>query len=455
MHQDPLRCADVDGVSTRASRLLQLGGTVAWLVAAAWFHATTLAAPPYGAFSTSRFAWTCAFGVLLVFATYAAGLPDATRTRRVATAAAMLAYGASLLAISAAQLVLGQALLPRAVAFGAALVVVPWNVLCSGLAIDRRARSLARDRVVVVGSWADAAELSEELDLGAERPAVIVAALGPDEAVATTSGTLPLVEVATTEAATVVVLDRVAQLERSIVEQTALLHGRGIRVRTLSLFYEEWLGKLPLAELERISLMFDIGEIHRIRYGRIKRVVDVCVGLVGTVALVPVVALVAVGNLIANRGPLLYRQTRIGKNGTPFTMLKFRSMRPSGDSSEWTARHDPRITPFGSFLRRSHLDELPQMVNILLGDLSIVGPRPEQPAYVDELSEKLPYYPLRHLVRPGLTGWAQVKYGYASSEADALQKLQYEFYYLRHQRLSFDLRVIVRTVRSVVRGGGR
>ena len=125
--------------------------------------------------------------------------------------------------------------------------------------------------------------------------------------------------------------------------------------------------------------------------------------------------------------------------------------------NEWTTEDDPRITPFGRVLRATHLDELPQVVNILRGDLSVVGPRPEQPRYVEELTEKLPFYGLRHLVRPGLTGWAQVMYGYAGDEADALQKLQYEFFYLRHQGVALDLRIVGRTIRTVFgsQGGGR
>jgi lipopolysaccharide/colanic/teichoic acid biosynthesis glycosyltransferase len=124
-------------------------------------------------------------------------------------------------------------------------------------------------------------------------------------------------------------------------------------------------------------------------------------------------------------------------------------------ANEWTGEDDPRITGFGRVMRVTHLDELPQMWNILRGDLSIVGPRPEQPRYVEELTQKLPFYDLRHLVRPGLTGWAQVKYGYAGDERDALEKLQYDFYYLRHQSIAFDLRIIGRTVRSVLGRKGR
>jgi lipopolysaccharide/colanic/teichoic acid biosynthesis glycosyltransferase len=205
-------------------------------------------------------------------------------------------------------------------------------------------------------------------------------------------------------------------------------------------------------------LLFDIREVHGFRYLRVKRVVDVVASLLGTIVLLVAVPFVVIGNLIGNRGPLFYRQQRVGKAGHSFTILKFRTMRElDGINTEWTQSNDPRVTRFGGFLRRTHLDELPQVVNVLRGDLSIVGPRPEQPHYVEELVDKLAFYNLRHLVRPGLTGWAQVKYGYAGDERDALEKLQYEFWYLRHQSLLLDARIVGRTVRSVIgtEGHGR
>lgn len=442
-------------MTTRVARSLQIGGTLLWVLAVAWFHAARLAPEPYGVFATSRFPWTLAYAGALVVSGYALGLPDLPRTRRYAALVSATSVGISVLAVSVLQLVLGEALLPRAVVLGGCLVLLPWNVFCSGLLIDHKDRALARDRVVVVAGWADAAELSAELDAGAERPAVIVDVLTPEDAAATPDGRLPLRAAVLDGEATVVVLDRVAQLDRTVVEQAAVLHAAGVRVRTLSLFYEEWLAKLPISELERVSLMFDIGEIHRVRYGRIKRVFDVALGVIGSIVLAALVPFVLAGNVVGNRGPLWFRQERVGKNGVSITILKFRTMRPGTSTGEWTTARDPRITPFGNLLRRTHLDELPQMLNILRGDLSVVGPRPEQPRYVQELSEKLPFYHVRHLVRPGLTGWAQVKYGYASSDDDALQKLQYEFYYLRHQRFSFDLRVLFRTVRTVIGGHGR
>ena len=184
---------------------------------------------------------------------------------------------------------------------------------------------------------------------------------------------------------------------------------------------------------------------------------DIALALCGALALVLVTPIVAIGDLVANRGPLIYRQPRTGRNGATFEMLKFRTMRecPAEDAADWTAAQDVRITPFGRLLRRSHLDELPQVFNILRGDLSVVGPRPEQPHVVAELVDKIPFYGLRHLVRPGLTGWAQVKYQYAGTDAETLEKLQYEFFYLRRQSLGLDLRIVGRTARSVVGREGR
>jgi lipopolysaccharide/colanic/teichoic acid biosynthesis glycosyltransferase len=268
-------------------------------------------------------------------------------------------------------------------------------------------------------------------------------------------GDAPVLTLADGVRPTVVVLSREAQDDESVVAQVAHLHERGTRVRTLSGFYEEWLGKLPISELERTSLLFDIRELHRVQYGRIKRVADVAVGVACLVPLALAVPFVLVGNRFGNRGPLLYRQERVGKGGRRIVLTKFRTMSPDGLSTRWTSPDDPRITPFGHFLRRTHLDELPQVLGILRGDLSVVGPRPEQPAYVEELVTKLPFYDLRHLVRPGLTGWAQVKYGYAGDDRGALEKLQYEFFYLRHQGLGLDGRIVVRTLRSVFGGRGQ
>ena len=417
-------------------------------------HARWLGHYPFA--GTSRFTWCLTYVAFLCIAAYALGLPEATSGLLSTTASAAAAAAAGALGISVAQLALGSALLPRFVVFASALVLTPTYVVCSVLAGRAGERRRLLDRLVVVGSDSDVAALRDDLDSEPDATAVLVGSLTPGSAAAAGLDGHPLEALARSTGATVIALSREAQGDESIVAQAASLHARGVRIRSLSLFYEEWLGKLPITELERVALMFDIGEIHRMRYSRMKRIADLAMAVPSVVLLVPVAAFVALGNRVANRGPLFYRQTRVGRRGQPFQIVKFRTMTPgTGDEGEWTADDDPRVTPFGRWLRRSHLDELPQAINILRGDLSMVGPRPEQVRYVAELAEKIPFYDLRHLVRPGLTGWAQVKFRYGASAADAAEKLQYEFFYLRHQGLGLDLRILGRTLRSVVARPGR
>jgi len=435
-------------VMRRLGRATLVVGIIAAVLGFGKLHA---AANGYDFSASSRFVWSLAYIALLVAAAYGAGLPDLPRSRGSAALSAVAATGASAIAISVLQMLTGSAELPRFVVLGTPAVLVPWSLLCAALARDGRAHDSQRDRIVAVAGPEERANLVRELDEQPERPAVLAWVLSPADTAPDGPDDQPLLEVVRAARATVVVLDRVALADQSIVDQAAALHEAGVRVRTLSLFYDQWLGKMPVSELERIALLFDIGELHRARYGRVKRIVDTIGALAGLGVLTAVVPFVWIGNRFGNRGPLFYRQPRVGKSGPEFQILKFRTMRPEGQGGgSWTVDNDPRITPFGAWLRRSHLDELPQVVNILRGDLSVVGPRPEQPRYVAELEAKIPFYRLRHLVRPGLTGWAQVKYPYGASEGDAFEKLQYDFYYLRHQGLALDLRVIGRTLRSVL-----
>ena len=441
----------------RLARPLMYAGIVGVVLALSKVHASRIADPPYDYTGTFRFAWSIAYILLLALTAYGTGLPDVVRTRRSALLSAIAAPWLAALAISVLQLVVGDALLPRFVVFGTALVLPVWFLGTVAIARGGEARAIDRDRVVVVTDRREAEALRTELAEGAERAAVVVATLEPGSLPSGGSTEQrPLVEAVEAHDATVLVLDREAQSDDALVSQAAELHEQGVRIRTLSLFYEQWLGKLPVAELERVSLLFDIGELHRARYARVKRLLDLGLGVLLLPVLVLLVPVVFLADLVGNRGPLFYVQPRVGRAGSTFRMFKFRTMAPGNvDVGEWTDRDDPRVTRFGGLLRRTHLDELPQILNVLAGDLSFVGPRPEQVHYVEELSRKLPFYDVRHLVRPGLTGWAQVKFPYGASEDDALEKLQYEFFYLRHQSLGFDLRILGRTVRSVVGLGGR
>jgi len=433
----------------RVARAVLYMGTAGTVLAFAKLHAALVG--DYDFTASFRFAWSLAYIATLCIAAYAVGLPDRTGTTKRALPAALVAGGVAAATVSVAQLVLGSALLPRFVVFSSAAVLVPFDALCSLLAAGGRERREQRERVVVMASEDEALALLRDVNDAPERAATVVWALRPDD------GEVDLLEAARNTNATVVVLNRASQADDAVVAQAAELHAAGVRVRSLSRFYDEWLGKLPIGELHRGSLLFDIQELHSATYVRVKRLFDIAIGLVGVAALGVLAPMIAVANRFGNRGPLLYRQPRVGKGDVVFDMLKFRTMReaPAGAPTTWTTEDDPRITPIGRWLRRTHLDELPQMINILRGDLSLVGPRPEQPNYVEDLTEKIPFYAVRHMVRPGLTGWAQVKYAYGASAFDAVEKLQYEFFYLRHQGLALDARIVARTIRHVLGREGR
>ena len=437
----------------RLARPLQYVGIVVAVLGLGKFHALR---HEYDYTGSSRFAWSFAYVALLAVSSYAVGLPEFVRTRRQAWISGTAACAAAALGISIAQLVTNSVLLPRLVVFGAALILIPWFTLCATLARHARNRAEDRERLVFVGGLDEGQLLRDELEAQPERPAQLAAVLTCDEARSTGNG-LPLVAAAQAVQASLVVIDRDAQADEHIVAQAALLHERGTRVRTLSLFYEQWLGKLPLGELERVSLMFDIGEIHRDGYGRLKRLIDVAIALLAMPVLLLSIPFVGVAEPVrqprcrsSTASTVWARPARCSRSGSSAPCATYLGRTPSGRPTD-----DPRITRVGGILRSTHLDELPQLLNVLRGDLSIVGPRPEQPFYVTELIDKIPFYDLRHLVRPGMTGWRQVKFGYAGSEAEALEGLQYDFFYLRRQSLAFDLRIIGRTLRSVMSREGR
>jgi lipopolysaccharide/colanic/teichoic acid biosynthesis glycosyltransferase len=187
-----------------------------------------------------------------------------------------------------------------------------------------------------------------------------------------------------------------------------------------------------------------------------KRTFDIVVASIGlslTDPLLPVLALL----VKLSKGPLIYSQTRLGEAGRHFTIYKFRTMRDDAEDpgrALWAEERDPRITPVGRFMRRTRLDELPQLVNVLRGEMSIVGPRPERPEFVELLEVEVPFWNRRHLVKPGITGWAQVSCGYASDAEGTVRKLSYDLWYLRHRSLAVDLGICAKTLRALVSGAG-
>ena len=183
--------------------------------------------------------------------------------------------------------------------------------------------------------------------------------------------------------------------------------------------------------------------------GGLKRLMDLVLGTIGLLALALVLPPVALAIRLDSPGPISYRQTRSGRAGQPFSIIKFRTMRSDAErdgQARWAAKDDDRITPVGRFLRKTRLDELPQVLNVLRGDMSIIGPRPERPEFIEKLQQTIPFYNIRLIVKPGLTGWAQIHYGYGNTMEDALTKLEYDFYYLRYWSLWLDLYIVFRTI---------
>ncbi|MCU0892885.1 MAG: sugar transferase [Rhodospirillales bacterium] len=232
----------------------------------------------------------------------------------------------------------------------------------------------------------------------------------------------------------------------------------GVRVVDFAEFWESEYGRIDLASLRADSLLFGPSLCGGTWYLICKRLVDIVFASTALAATTWMFPLIAILVKTTSRGPAIYRQERVGRNGAVFTLLKFRSMRPDAEQASgpaWARPGDPRITTIGSFLRRTRLDELPQLWNILRGDMTLVGPRPERPYFVDMLNRSLPFYGLRHAMRPGLTGWAQVNNGYAASTEESAEKLSYDLFYIRHSSMVFDFYIMVRTLGVIFRRAGQ
>ncbi|MCG8405057.1 MAG: sugar transferase [Phycisphaerales bacterium] len=227
----------------------------------------------------------------------------------------------------------------------------------------------------------------------------------------------------------------------------------GCRVTDETTFYETTYGEVPVSHITPNWFLTADLKGQRKEHAVAKRVFDIVMSSIGLVLTAPLFLLVTVAIRFRSNGPVFYSQTRLGQGGRTFTLYKFRTMRndaegdgsETGSSAQWAQPNDPRITPIGRFLRKSRLDELPQLWNILKGEMSVVGPRPERPEFVGPLSSLIPFYDERHLIKPGLTGWAQINFSYGSSVSDARRKLQLDLYYIKHTSLELDLIILLRT----------
>ena len=237
------------------------------------------------------------------------------------------------------------------------------------------------------------------------------------------------------------------------------LRVRGVRIEDASTSLAALTGRVALRAVKPSWFVFSDGFYRSKWNDLVKRVGDLFFGVLGLVLSLPVMAAVALAVRLESNGPVVYRQTRVGRKGECFEVLKFRSMKVDAEKEngvQWATENDPRITRIGHFLRTYRLDELPQFINVIRGEMSFVGPRPERPYFVEELRKTIPYYDERHSVRPGLTGWAQVQYVYGASVEDAFNKLEYDLFYLKNLSLTFDLLIILQTIRIIIAGrGGR
>ena len=236
-------------------------------------------------------------------------------------------------------------------------------------------------------------------------------------------------------------------------ELTHLLE-KGFTIREYTQVFEEITKRIPVQFVGKdFYKYFPFSRSNQNKlYMLYHRLMDLGCALLGIVIGIILLPLVLLGNLIGNKGKLLYIQTRVGKNGKPFKIYKFRTMVKNAekDGVKWADKNDHRVTSFGRFLRRSRLDEIPQFINVLKGDMSIIGPRPERPFFVKELSKVIPFYETRHTIKPGLSGWAQVNSRYGSSIEDSLVKLQYDLYYIKHRSFFLDINIIVKTLSTMV-----
>ena len=231
---------------------------------------------------------------------------------------------------------------------------------------------------------------------------------------------------------------------------------RGIQIFDAIDFYERLTGRMLVARMRPSTIIFADGFVAGRATLLVKRLLDFCAAAALLLLTAPLMVAVAAAVAITSPGPAVFRQSRVGLLGMPFTMLKFRTMRQDSESggARWAAENDDRITTLGRFLRKSRLDELPQLWNILRGQMSFVGPRPEQPTFVRTLRQAIPYYDQRHAVRPGLTGWAQVKYPYGASVEESEEKLEYDLYYIKRLSVAFDITIVFETVRVMLTGRG-
>ena len=353
---------------------------------------------------------------------------------------------------------LGRGIVLLSAVFIASSIVI-WRAIFEWLSIGLG----PAERLLIVGTSAAAVDLARELydrrhSLGVE----FVGFIDSDEAkvgtpvlnpgvIGTISNIPEIVRERRVDRVVVSLAD--ARGKFSMDKLLAMKLNQGVNFDHLASVYERYTGKIAIENLRPSWLIFSEGFQKTWTLQAAKRTLDLVLATLLLLIAWPVMLLAAIATKLGSPGPVLYRQVRVGLHGRPFKVIKFRSMYQDAEArtgAVWAVTNDPRVTPVGRFMRRTRLDELPQLWNVLRGEMSFVGPRPERPEFVAKLSDEIPFYGQRHAVRPGLTGWAQVRHEYTSTVQESMQKLQFDLYYIKHLSLALDVFIILETIKTVL-----
>jgi len=255
----------------------------------------------------------------------------------------------------------------------------------------------------------------------------------------------------------ILVVSEEVRTDKDLVAMLYSILPQGITIIGLDKFYESVTGKIPVYQISKSWFLENLIEINRQSFEKAKEAIDTVLGILLLPFVIVLFPIIGLAIKINSSGPVLYKQKRVGKNSEIFELYKFRSMVKNAEKNgaQWAKEDDARVTFVGNFLRKTRIDELPQIWNVIKGDLSFVGPRPERPEFVEELKQQIPFYSSRHLVKPGLSGWAQTNFPYGASIEDATEKLQYDLYYIKNRSLFLDLVIMLKTIAIILRRQGR
>jgi sugar transferase (PEP-CTERM system associated) len=335
-------------------------------------------------------------------------------------------------------------------------------VIVRGLLLTSWRGALVQQRILIVGTGNEAHAVATDLKSRRLRSHSVVGFFPAGESVLPAEDKRFNIFSSKTPIEDIVNLHDVNQIIVAVKEQRGgnvpmeqLLSARiqGIPVMDLAAFYEQTTGEVPIDSLKASFLVYGRGFAQDRARIAVKRVFDLLTSSFLLMLASPVMLLTMIAIKLESKGPVIYRQERVGLGGKSFMCLKFRSMRTDAEKdgvAVWAAKNDSRVTRVGAFIRKTRIDELPQLLSVLKGEMSMVGPRPERPSFVAQLKEKIPYYDVRHSVKPGVTGWAQVRYSYGASFEDALHKHQYDLYYVKNNSLFLDLLILFETVSVVL-----